>query len=291
MAQLLVNVLIATGITTLVALGFALVNQTTHFFDFAYGIVLTTGAYITFLCKEWLHMPLFMASLLAVLGSGLIGYSIERFIYYPIRRRGATSSTLLIASLGVYTVLQNLLSLTFGDTTRTLGTGTTVAGLNLFHAHITPIQLLIVTVSLFLVIAVALFLKKTKMGLSIRAVANNPLLAEISGIETNQVIAVTSFLGSMLAGAAGSLISLDIDITPTMGMNSMIMGVVAAIIGGVGSIPGVILGALLLNLSQNISAALIGFQWQETIAFVILLFFLLFRPQGFLGTPLRKSSV
>jgi branched-chain amino acid transport system permease protein len=291
MAQLLINVLIATGITTLVALGFALIYQTTHFFDFAYGIVLTTGAYATFFGKEWLHLPLTIAALFAALFSGLLGYAIECFVYRPIRRRGATPLTLLIASLGLYTVLQNLISLIFGDTTRTLGSGTVASSLVLLGARITPIQLIIVTVSLTLVILVAVLLKKTRIGLSIRAVANNPILAEVSGIESNQVIAATSALGAVLAGIAGVLIALDIDITPTMGMNAMIMGVVAAIIGGVGSIPGVLLGALLLSFAQNLGATLIGFQWQDTIAFIILLAFLLLRPQGFLGKPLKQSSV
>jgi branched-chain amino acid transport system permease protein len=291
MAQLLVNVLIATGITTLVALGFALIYQTTHFFDFAYGVILTTGAYTTFFGKEWLHLPLPIAALLAAAFSGLLGYTIERLIYLPIRRRGATPLTLLIASLGLYTVLQNLISLIFGDMTRTLGSGMVASGIAVLGARITLIQLTIVMVSLLLVLLVAVLLKKTRVGLSIRAVANDPTLAEVSGIESHQVIAATSALGAVLAGIAGTLIALDIDITPTMGMNAMITGVVAAIIGGVGSIPGVLLGALLLSLAQNLGATLLGFQWQDTIAFIILLAFLLLRPQGFLGKPLKQSSV
>jgi branched-chain amino acid transport system permease protein len=291
MAQLLINVLIATGITTLVALGFALIYQTTHFFDFAYGIILTTSAYTMFLCKEWLHLPLLIAGLTAVIFSSFLGYSIEHFIYRSLRHKGATPLTLLIASLGVYTILQNLVSLIFGDTTRSLGIGVTNSSIDILNARITPIQLAIIAVSTTLVFTVAILLKRTKIGLSIRAVANDPLLAAVSGLESDQVIAATSTLGAVLAGVAGVLISLDIDITPTMGMNAMIMGVVAAIIGGVGSIPGVLLGALLLSCAQNFGAALIGFQWQDTIAFIILLAFLLLRPQGFLGKPLKQSSV
>jgi branched-chain amino acid transport system permease protein len=291
MAQLFVNVLIATGVTTLIGLGFALVYQTTHFFDFAYGIIITMGAYVTLFCKDWLHVPLPLAGVVALLVSGLIGYGIESFIYRPIRHGGATSLTLLIASLGVYTVLQNLISLIFGDVTRTLRMGDIFAGTAIFGARITQIQFTIVVISFSLVTITALLLKSTKIGRSIRAVANDPLLAEVSGIDSNQVIAATSALGAVLAGVAGILISLDIDMTPSMGMNAMITGVVAAIIGGVGSISGVLVGALLLSLAQSVGVTLIGFQWQDTIAFMILLAFLLLRPQGFFGRKLKQSSV
>jgi branched-chain amino acid transport system permease protein len=291
MPQLIINVLIATGITTLVALGFALIYQTTHFFDFAYGIILTTGAYFTLFCKEFLHLPLWLAGILAVLFSGFLGYGIERLIYAPIRHRGATPLTLLIASLGVYTVLQNSISLIFGDATRTLRVGDIVQGIEILDARISPIQLATLGISLSLVATIAILLKHTKIGRAIRAVANDPVLAEVSGIESDQVIAATSALGAALAGASGVLIALDIDMNPVMGMNAMVTGVVAAIIGGIGSIPGVLLGALLLSFLQNFGATLIGFQWQDTIAFIVLLAFFLFRPQGFLGRKLKQSSV
>jgi branched-chain amino acid transport system permease protein len=291
MAQIFVNVAISMGVTTLVALGFALIYQTTHFFDFAYGIILTTGAYTTFLFTEWLHFPLPLAGILAALVSGFLGYSLECLIYRPIRHRGGTPLTLLIASLGVYTVLQNVISSIFSDTTRTLQPGVIESGISFLDARITPIQLAIITISFTLVAIVAIVLKQTKMGRSIRAVANDPILAEVSGIESDRVIAATSAAGATLAGIAGILIALNLDISPTMGMNALINGAVAAIIGGVGSIPGVLLGALLLSLAQNFGVALIGFQWQDTIAFIILLAFLLLRPQGFLGRKLKQSSV
>lgn len=291
MTQIIVNILIATGVTTLIALGFALIYQTTHFFDFAYGIVLTSGAYFTFLFKEWLHFPLVISVIVAAILSAFLGCLIDFFIYRPLRKREATSLTLLIASLGVYTVFQNVISIIFGDTTRTIRTGVVKEGITILDARITSIQFTIIGVSLILVIAVALLLKRTKIGQAIRAVANNAQLAEIAGIESNQIISATFALGSGLAGVAGILISFDIDMTPTMGLNAMITGVVAAIIGGIGSIPGSLLGALLLSMAQNVGAWFIGFQWQDTIAFILLLAFLLLKPQGFLGRKLKQSSI
>ena len=123
-----------------------------------------------------------------------------------------------------------------------------------------------------------------------RAVANNPELARISGIESDRVILSTFALGSALAGIAGILVALDVDMTPTMGMNALMMGVVAVIVGGVGSIPGVALAALLLGMAQHLGVWYISSQWQDAIAFVILLTFLLFRPEGFMGKRVKTAT-
>ena len=164
-------------------------------------------------------------------------------------------------------------------------------GIHFFGARITPIQVTIIGVSLLLLVSCFLFLKYTKIGRAMRAVANNPELARISGIESDKVILLTFALGSALAGIAGILVALDVDMTPTMGMNALMMGVVAVIIGGVGSIPGVALGALLLGMAQHLGVWKISSQWQDVIAFVILLIFLLFRPQGFLGKKVKKVTL
>jgi branched-subunit amino acid ABC-type transport system permease component len=136
-----------------------------------------------------------------------------------------------------------------------------------------------------------LFLKYTKKGQAIRAVAIDPELARVSGIESDRVILSTFALGSAMAGVAGILVALNVDMTPTMGMNALLMGVVAVIIGGIESIPGIALGALFLGMAQHLGAWNVGSQWQEAIAFAILLIFLLFRPQGFLGKKVKTATV
>jgi branched-subunit amino acid ABC-type transport system permease component len=164
-------------------------------------------------------------------------------------------------------------------------------GLPVLGARITPIQIVIIATSVMLVFLVAFWLKKSKIGKAMRAVANDPELASISGINSNKVILWTFAIGSALAGVAGILVALDVDMTPTMGMNALMMGVVAVIIGGVGSIPGVALGALLLGLAQHLGVWKISSQWQDAIAFIILFGFLLVRPQGFLGRKVKKVEV
>jgi branched-chain amino acid transport system permease protein len=122
-------------------------------------------------------------------------------------------------------------------------------------------------------------------------VASDPNLALVSGIDTDKVILFSFALGSALAGAAAILISFDTDMTPTMGMNALMMGVVAVIIGGVGSIPGATLGGFLIAFAQNFGVWKISSQWQDAIAFIILLLFLLYRPNGFFGKKIPKVEV
>lgn len=289
--QITVNILIGSSVIAMVALGFALIYQTTHFFHFAHGIVFTASAYLTFLFKAWLDLPLFLSSLLAIVLSTLLGCLMEFSIYRPLRRKAASPLILLFASLGIYIVLQNIISVVFGDDTKMIRSRIVEEGINIFGAMITPIQILTICVSVVLVVAVAVLLKSTKMGRAIRAVANDSELASVSGIESDRVILWTFALGSALAGVAGILVALDVDMTPTMGMRALMMGVVAAIIGGVGSIPGLALGALLLGMAQHLVVWKISSQWQDAIAFVILLAFLLFKPQGFLGKKVRKATV
>jgi len=289
--QLLFNSLIAGFGFALVGLGFALIYNTTRFFHFAHGAVYTCGAYLTFLFVAWFKFPLFFSLLLSIILTSFLGILIEVGIYKPLRKREATSLVLLIASLGIFIVIQNIISLVFGDDTKTLRSGIVKEGINIFGARITPIQIAIILVSLALFVITSIILAKTKTGKTIRAVANDPELAIIHGIDTNRVILYTFGIGSALAAVAAILISFDVDMVPSMGFFALMMGVVAVIIGGVGSIPGAAFGGLLLGLAQNLGVWKIHSKWQDSIAFAILLLFLLFKPYGFFGRKVKKVQV
>lgn len=291
MLQILVNGLIAASVYTLVGIGFSLIYSGTRFFHFAHGIVFTVGAYSTYLFKVWFGLPLFFSILVSIGLSTFLGCLIEISIYRPLRRKDASSLILLLASLGIYIVLQNVISMVFGDDIKTIRSGVVVEGINVLGVRITPIQITIIVVSILLLATCFLLLRYTKIGKAMRAVANDPELASVSGIESDKTILLTFALGSALAGIAGILVALDVDMTPTMGMNALMMGVVAVIVGGVGSVPGVALAALLLGMAQHLGVWYISSQWQDAIAFVILLIFLLFRPQGFLGKKIKKAII
>ncbi len=290
-SQLLINSLIAFSTFLLIAVSFSLIYQSVKFFHFAHAVVFTSGAYFTFLFIQLFDLSLYLSLPLAIICACLLGCLIEWLVYRPLRKKNSSSLILLLASLGIYIVLQNVISMVFGDDTKSIRTWPVVEGLNVFGARITPVQIIIIITSIVLLILVAYFLHLSKTGKAMRAVANDPELANISGINSDKVILISFAIGSALAGIAGILVSLDVDMTPTMGMNALMMGVVAMIVGGVGSIRGIVLGSLLLALAQNLGVWYISSQWQDAIAFAILLIFLLFKPEGFFGKKLRKAEV
>ena len=291
LSQLVFNILITGSQYVILALGFMLIYRIVRFFHFAHGIVFAIGAYIALLSRVLFGLPLLFSILFGIMISALLGCLMDCTIYRPLRKKRSSSLILLLASLGIYICMQNIISMAFGDETRSIRTGVVKEGLNVLGARITPIQIVTIFVSVVLVVGLWLFLKKTKVGSAMRAVANDAELANVSGIKSDRVILVAFAIGSGLAGLAGILVALDVDMTPTMGMPALMMGVVAMIIGGVSSIPGIALGALLLAMAQHFGAWFIGSQWQDAIAFVVLLVFLLFRPQGFFGKKVKKATV
>lgn len=198
---------------------------------------------------------------------------------------------MLIASIGLYTVLQNFISLFFGDDTKSIRTGEVKVGHEFFGAYITDIQIITIVVSGLLFIGVLLLLHKTTLGKQIRAVSNNPELCNIYGIDSNRVILYATMISNALAAIAGILIALDVDMTPTFGFNYFLYGVVAMIIGGVGSYKGLVFGSLLLATAQHLAAFYIDTKWMDAVAYIILILFLIWKPLGFSGQRLKKIDI
>lgn len=291
MIQILFNGLIAASVFALVGLGFSIIYKTTRFFNFVHAIIFTSGAYFTFLFKVWLNIPFLLSCLLAIISCLFLGCIINFLVYYALRNKKADSLVCLLTSLGIYIVLQNTISIIFGDHILSVRSGEIVEGYNFLGARVTFIQMLTFFISGGFIIFMACLFSRTEIGRTIRAVANNATLANIAGINSNQINLFSIAIGSALAGLAGVLVALDLDMTPTMGMSPLLMGIVAMIIGGINSIFGVTLGALLLAMAQHLGVWYIGSQWQDAIAFVILVMFLLFKPEGFFGKKIQSASV
>jgi branched-chain amino acid transport system permease protein len=233
-------------------------------------------------------LPVFFFS--AVL-AGLIGVGIERLVYLPLRRQHAPNLVYLIASFGVFVFLQNLLQLVYGAQILTLRTGPVKPGHQVFGAVITDTQLLILGSSLALTVVLWLVVSHTKLGKAVRAVSDDRVAASVCGIYVEKVILSSFFIGSALAGAAGILISLETNIEPTMGMSAILKGIIASIIGGIGSIPGALAGGLFLGIAENIGIWKIPAGWKDCIAFVILIVFLVFKPGGLFGASSNKTGM
>jgi len=281
--QLLLNGLISGGIYTLVALGFTLIYRTVKFFHFAHGVVYAVGAYLAYSLIISLGLNPIISFFLAVFLTGLIGVLIDRLVYRPLRKRKAPNLVFLIASFGIFIFLQNLLQLIYGAQILTIRTGPVKEGHHILGAIITDTQILILVMSVALCLGLWMFVKKTKLGKAMRAVADDPLAASIVGINPERIILAAFAIGSALAGAAGILISLETNIEPTMGMNAILKGIIASIIGGIGSIPGAMFGGLFLGIAENLGIWKISAGWKDCIAFVILIVFLLVRPGGIMG--------
>ncbi|NES24880.1 MAG: branched-chain amino acid ABC transporter permease [Symploca sp. SIO3E6] len=287
--QVLVNGLLAAAITCMSGLGFALIYRTAGFFHFSYGATITAGAYFAFLFHQWLNFPLPISLLGAIAATAALGILLDGIIYRPLRVKQSTSLIATLASLGIYTVVHNLISLIFGDEIKSILQVTPASSLKLFGAAITPIQTGILASSILLTGTIIWWMKTSDLGKAMRALASDAMLARVCGIDSDRLIKWAFAIGSCLAGITGILIALDLDMTPTMGMSPMLMGMVAFMIGGLDRLVGVVLGALVLSFLQQLAVWLLGAQWQNAIAFIVLLGFLLFRPQGFLGRATQRT--
>ena len=291
MNQILINILFTFCLYLSISVGFVIIYYPTKFFHIAHAITLTFSAYFTFLFSIQLNFPLAISIPLAILAATAIGMLSEIALYKPLRKRNASPMILMIASLGLYIVLQNLISLLWGDATKSVRTWEVKVGNQFFGAYITDIQIITIAVCLALFTACVFFMKYSRIGRNIRAVASNPELSNVAGIHSNRVILWAFGIGSALAAGAGILIALDTDMRPTMGFSWLLYGVVAMIIGGVGSNWGLAGGALLLATAQHLAAYYIGSQWMDAVAYIILILFLIAKPLGFSGKRLKKIEI
>ena len=259
--QLLLNGLVAGAIYAMTALGFSIIYRTVKFFHFAHGVVYTLGAYVAYALVIQVGMPPILAFLLAATVGGVVGVGMDRLIYRPLRRHRAPNLVFLIASFGVFIFTQNLLQVLYGAQILTIRTGLVQEGRHLLGAVITDIQILIVLVSSLLFVGLWMFVRRTKLGKAMRAVADDRVGASVVGIDPERIILAAFAIGSALAGAAGMLLAYETNIEPTMGMNAILKGIIASIIGGIGSIPGAMVGGLFLGLAENIGIWKISAGW------------------------------
>lgn len=284
--QLLVNGLIAGAIYALVAAGFSLIYATTRIMHFAHGVVVTLSAYILYFLFNTFKIDFGFSVVLTIVFAFLLGYWMN-FVYKQLRKRKASSVIILIASIGLLILFESLILLLFGADVKTIGFIKIAKGLEFLGAIITPLQIVIIGTSIILLILLFFFMKKTKIGKAMRAVADNKDVAEVVGISSEKIYSWSFIIGSAIAGVAAILVSLEQNLEPTMGTNLMIKGFTGAVIGGINSVPGAILGSFLLGLVENLGIWFLPSGYKDAIAFIILFIFLLFRPYGILG--IRKE--
>jgi len=291
--QLILNSIIAGAIYALVALGFNLIYGATKFFNLAHGVVAAIGGYIVFYLSKTLGLNLYLSVATGVLLAGFAGYLLDKLIYLPLRRKKASNMILLVASLGAFTAIQAIIAIVFTSQFQTLSRN--FGSQKIFEVScpvalrsicygvggvITQTQLIIFISGMVIMGALVIVLKKTMFGKMVRAISDDEEVARIVGINTNKIIGYVFFIGSAIAGLAGILVGFDTGIEPTMGMNLLLKGVIASVIGGVGNIYGGVLGAFLIGFVENFGIWKISGEWKDAIAFAVLIVFLIFRPRG-----------
>ena len=289
--QVGLNIIYAFVLYLAIGYSFALIYYPTRFFHIAHAITLVFSAYFTYLFAIQLNFAFWLAIPLAILVTTFVGMLSEIALYKPLRKCNASSMILLLTSLGLYIVLQNTISMLWGDSTKSVRIGEVKIGNEFFGAYITDIQIITIVVCLMLFVTCVFFMKYSRIGRNIRAVASNPELSNVVGINSDRVILWAFGIGSALAAVVGILIAFDTDMRPTMGFDWLIYGVVAMIIGGIGSNWGLVGGAFLLAAVQHLAAYHIGSQWIDAVAYIVLIIFLVVKPLGFSGKRLKKIEI
>ena len=281
--QLVANSVIAGAIYALLTLGFNLIYGTTKFFNLAHGVIAAAGAYAVFALVKVVNLPIniVVACVIGIVFAGFLGWALDSIVYLPLRTRKASNMVLMVASLGAFTAIQAVIAILFTSQFQTLETNAVGSrAYDIAGAVITETQVIIIACGLAVVALLGFIAKYTTFGKAVEAIRDDEEVARMVGIDTNRIIGKVFFIGSMIAGLAGILIGFDTGIEPTMGMNLLLKGTIAAIIGGVGSLYGGFLGAFVLGFAENFGIWKISGEWKDAIAFVVLIVFLLVRPQG-----------
>jgi branched-chain amino acid transport system permease protein len=287
--QLLANGLVTGCAYALMALGFALIYNTTHIFHIAHGAVYAVAAYLFYSFYVLWSIPLVGAALLTVVGAAVMGVLIDEVIYMPLSQQDSSLLIHLLSSLGLYIALVNVIAMFYGNQTKVLSSGVQ-ATYSVGGVILTQIQVVTVGVAVVLFIGLVVLLRQTRLGQQLRAMRDDPELVSVVGLNPRALRRVVFALGSALAAVAAILLGLDVDIDPHIGLAAVLNGAVAVIIGGIGLFEGAALGALVLGLLQSVAVWQASARWQEAVTFGVLILFLLFRPQGILGKKRRMEE-
>jgi branched-chain amino acid transport system permease protein len=238
-----------------------------------------------------LPLVILLMLLVAMAGCAVVGITIERFAYRPLRN--APRIAPLISALGVSFILQNLIQLMVSARPLSYGSGTLIpvdSGLDLGNLRVHTARLLVFGITILLMLALTYFIRSTRLGRAMRAVAMDIDAAAMMGVNVDRVVVVTFLIGSALAGVAGVLVGIVFfSIQHTMGFLAGLKGFTASVIGGIGSIPGAVIGGLLLGMAEAFASVYISVTFKDAIAFVILVIVLLIKPGGLFGRPVAQK--
>ena len=288
--QYLINGISIGSVYAIIALGYTMVYGIAKMLNFAHGDIIMVGAYISFCVTNYLGLPAVVSVLAAMAVCTLLGIVIEKLAYMPLR--GTPSLAVLITAIGVSYFLQNGAQLIWGSAPKNYASIVPLKPIFLAGGDLVITGEVIVTIlaSALIMVGLTLFTTKTKIGKAMRAVSEDRAAAQLMGISVNNTISMTFAIGSALAAIAGVLLCSTVPtLQPTTGAMPGIRAFTAAVFGGIGSIPGAMLGGILLGIIETFSKAYISTQFSDAIVFSVLIIILLVKPAGLLGKQIQEK--
>ncbi len=280
--QQLVNGLTIGGIYAMVALGYSMVYGVLQIVNWAHADVLMVGTFIGLIFVTKLNMPVIVMVLLAAAATAIIGITVERVAYRPIQSSNRRMAV-LVSALGMSVFLQNLAQLIFGSSTKAFPTIEKVP-YTLGSVSFTNIQIIIGIITIMMLTILYIMVYKSKMGVAMRACSVSIPNAKLMGINTNAIISITFGLGTFMAGIAGICIGTYYNaVYPTMGYMLGMKAFSAAILGGIGSIPGAVVGGFLIGIIESLGSGYLSSGYRDAYAFIIMIVILVLRPSGIMG--------
>ena len=286
----LLNGISLGSVYAIIALGYSMVYGIAKMLNFAHGDVIMIGAYMSFCATQYWNLPPVLSILIAMVVCTLLGITVERLAYKPLRK--ATSLAVLITAIGMSWLLQNTALLIWGANPKSFQSIVNIGTLSLFGGQLRVTGETIVTIAanIVIMIGLTLFTSRTKMGKAMRAVSEDKGAAELMGINVNATISMTFAIGSALAAIAGVLLCSSYPVLmPTTGSMPGIKAFTAAVFGGIGSIPGALIGGLMLGLIEILGKAYVSTELGDALVFAVLIIVLLVKPTGLLGKKVHEK--
>ncbi len=288
--QQVINGLSIGSVYALMAVGYSLVYSIMNFSNFAHGGVIMIGAYIGYFSLTFLKVPFFVAFLLSAFGSGLLAVVMEKIVYRPLRKRNAPFLYFIISAMGASIFLENVvIASPIGPTFRSYPTIFSSEPIMLGNIALGRIDLLMFIISAISLMALVYIIEKTRIGLSIRATSYSIKGSTLMGVNVDKVIFIIFALGGLLAGLAGMLFGMRYTVYPQIG-NITTKSFIAAVFGGLGSLPGAVIGSVLLGLIETMVSGYFSSQYRDLIAFALLIIVLVIKPTGLMGKTTEDKA-
>jgi branched-chain amino acid transport system permease protein len=287
--QQVINGLSLGSVYALIAVGYSLVYSILLFSNFAHGGFLVIGGYLCYFALNTLGMNIWMAGAFSLVGAGFAAVATEKLAYKPIRERTSVTLYLLIASMGMSIVIENLFVVLVGGRFRALPPVIPTNPVNVFGiATTSAFDIISLVTAVVFLGGLQIFLTKTKWGLAIRAAAYNLRIAGLMGVNVARLISIVFFVAGLLAAVGGIFLSVRYTLYPQLGMIT-IKAFVAAVIGGLGSLPGAVVGSLILGLWEMLTAGFLSSQLRDLVVFSLLVVTLVIRPTGLFGKDVGEK--